>query len=463
MPTQRFDFPKDFVWGAATAAYQVEGAAQEDGRGDSVWDMVCRQKGFVVDGSSGAQACDHYHRWEADLDMIKDLGHQAYRFSIAWPRVIPGGRGEVNEKGLAFYDRLVDGMLKRGIRPNATLYHWDLPTPLEDAGGWINRDTAYRFQDYADAVAKRLGDRVEFWATFNEPGVFVGLGYDLGIHAPGKRLGHKAVNQAIHHVLLAHGLGIQALRKHVTRPDAKLGIVLAPTACWPQFNSPQDLAMAEKRFAHDNDWWVLPMVEGRYPEQVWKDKGDDVPELRAGDLETIGQAIDYLGVNYYSPARMVADPAQAQGWRWIPRAPDAPKPDMPGWEIFAPAMRSMLLQFSRRYKKPLYITENGMSIAADKPGADGSVHDPVRTDFMRRHLIEVHRAIAEGADVRGYFHWSLMDNFEWALGYTQRFGMVHVDYETLKRTPKDSALWYREVCKGGGFESEPTPDKRSGF
>jgi beta-glucosidase len=461
--TQRFNFPKDFVWGAATAAYQVEGAANEDGRGDSVWDQVCRQPGFVVDGSSGDVACDHYHRTDQDLDMMKNLGLQAYRFSIAWPRIIPGAKGRPNEKGLAFYDRLVDGLLKRGIRPNATLYHWDLPTELEDAGGWINRDTAYRFQEYADAVARRLGDRVEFWATFNEPGVFVGLGYDLGIHAPGKRLGRKAVNQAVHHVLLAHGLGMQALRKHVTRRDAKLGIVIAPTAVWPQYNTPENVAVAEQRFARENDWWVLPMVEGRYPEQVWKEKGDNVPELREGDLKTIHQPMDYLGVNYYSPARMVADSAQPQGWRWIPRAPDAPKPDMPGWEIFAPAMRSLLVQFTKRYKLPLYITENGMSIAADKPGADGQVHDPVRTDFIRRHLIEVHRANAEGADVRGYFHWSLMDNFEWALGYTQRFGMVHVDYQTQVRTPKDSALWYSGVIKENGFECEPTPDKKSGF
>ena len=463
MPTQRFEFPKDFVWGAATAAYQVEGAAKEDGRGDSVWDMVCRQPGFVVDGSSGMVACDHYHRWESDLDLMKDLGLQAYRFSVAWPRIIPGGKGAVNQKGLDFYDKLVDGMLKRGIRPNCTLYHWDLPTELEEAGGWLNRDTAFRFQEYAAVVAKKLGDRVEFWATFNEPGVFVGLGYDLGIHAPGKRMGSKRVNQAIHHVLLAHGLGVQEIRRHATRPDKKIGIVLAPTAAWPQSNTPANVAVAEKRFANDNDWWVLPMVKGHYPAQVWQDKGDEAPEVMQGDLETIHQDLDYLGVNYYSPARMVADESQVGGWRWIPRAPNAPKPDMPGWEIFAPAMRSMLVQFSKRYGKPLYITENGMSISADKPNAEGNVGDPVRTDFIRRHLIEVHRANAEGANVKGYFHWSLMDNFEWALGYTQRFGIVHVDYDTQKRTVKDSGKWYTQVIKDNGFETEPTPDKRSGF
>ena len=465
MPTQRFDFPQDFVWGSATAAYQIEGAAREDGRGDSIWDMVCRQPGFVVDGSSGAVACDHYHRWEADLDMMKDLGLQAYRFSVAWPRIIPGGSGAVNQKGLDFYDKLVDGMMRRGIRPNCTLYHWDLPTELEDAGGWINRDTAYRFQDYAAVVAKRLGDRVEFWATFNEPGVFVGLGYDLGIHAPGKRMGHQRVNQAIHHVLLAHGLGVQEIRRHASRADKKIGIVIAPTSPWPQTPSPANTAAAEKRFETENDWWVLPMVQGRYPQRVWdaRSAAGEAPETRAGDLETIHQELDYLGVNYYSPARMVADETQAQGWRWIPRAINAPKPDMPGWEIFAPAMRSMLVQFNKRYGKPLYITENGMSIGKDKPDAEGNVVDPVRTDFIRRHLIEVHRANAEGANVKGYFHWSLMDNFEWALGYTQRFGIVHVDYNTQKRTVKDSGKWYAQVIKDNGFETEPTPDKRSGF
>jgi beta-glucosidase len=463
MPSQRYEFPKDFVFGAATAAYQIEGAATEDGRGDSIWDMVCRQKDFVIDGSSGAVADDHYHRWEQDLDLMKDLGLQAYRFSIAWPRVIPGGKGAVNEKGLAFYDRLVDGLLKRGIRPNATLYHWDLPTELEDADGWINRDTAYRFQEYAEVVAKRLGDRVEFWATFNEPSVFVGLGYDSGYHAPGKKMGPKRVNQAVHNVLLAHGLGIQALRKHVTQKDAKLGIVLSLCSAWPQFNTPADIAAAEKRFATENDWWVLPMVQGRYPEQVWKDKGSDAPEVLEGDMAIIGQRLDYLGVNYYVPTRLVADPSQPQGWRDVPPAPNAPHQSMPNWEIFAPGLRSMLLQCARRYKLPLYVTENGMSQSFDKPGADGQVHDPVRIDFLKRHLIEVHRANAEGANVKGYFQWSLLDNFEWALGYTQRFGLVHVDYDTLKRTPKDSAAWYREVCKSGGFEAEPTPDKRSGF
>ncbi|MGH7442641.1 MAG: glycoside hydrolase family 1 protein, partial [bacterium] len=262
MPSQRFQFPPDFVWGSATAAYQIEGAVRADGRGDSIWDAYCRLPGKIHDGSDGAEACRHYEHWRNDLDLIRDLGHQAYRFSVAWPRIQPLGSGAFNPKGFDFYGRLIDGMLERGIKPNCTLYHWDLPTPLEKQGGWLNRETAQRYQDYAAAVAKRFGDRVDFWSTFNEANIFTSLGYELGVQAPGRREGAQACRQVVHHVLLAHGLGMKALREHMRRPGAQAGIVLSPLAIWPQDKSPETLAAAERRWQMDSDWWMLPMTKG---------------------------------------------------------------------------------------------------------------------------------------------------------------------------------------------------------
>ncbi|HTB21202.1 MAG TPA: GH1 family beta-glucosidase [bacterium] len=454
MPQRRFDFPPDFVWGSATAAYQVEGAAHADGRGDSVWDDFSRVRGNIADGSSGEEACRHYTLWREDLDLLKDLGQKAYRFSVAWPRIQPLGSGAFNARGFDFYGRLIDGLLERGIKPNCTLYHWDLPSPLERAGGWLNRDTALRYRDYAEAVAKRFGDRVEFWATFNEPSIFSLLGYRLGIHAPGRKESEQSFRQVIHHVLLAHGLGLQALRPNLRRPDAKAGIVLLAAAPWPMERRPGALAAAERCWQMGNDWWMLPMTQGRYPEGPWKRLGAAVPEVRAGDMDIIRKPLDYIGVNYYSPDRVLDDPQDPLGWKGVPAAPQAPRPDMPGWEIFAPGLRSVLLQFHRRYGLPIYITENGLGLKPEPLGPDGRVHDARRVDFLRRHLAEIRRAMDKGADVRGYFHWSLMDNFEWGFGYGLRFGLVHVDYQSYKRTPKDSALWYRDVIKNGGFEAE---------
>jgi beta-glucosidase len=454
MPNQRYEFPQGFLWGSATAAYQIEGATRADGRGDSIWDAFCRDSRRVADHSSGEDACRHYELWEQDLDLLREMGHQAYRFSVAWPRIQPEGSGAFNPKGFDFYGRLIDGMLERGIKPNCTLYHWDLPTALEKEGGWLNRETALRFQDYAHAVTKAFGDRVDLWATFNEANVFTILGYDLGVHAPARKEGAKAYRQVIHHVLLAHGLGLRAMRPNLTRPGAQAGIVLSPATVWPQDSRPETVAAARRRFELESDWWMLPMTQGRYPEGAWKRLGQAVPEPRPGDLEAICQPMDYIGLNYYSPARLTADPNDPLGWKVVPRSPQAPRPDMPGWEIFAPAMRSLLLQYHRRYRLPIYVTENGMSISADAPGADGAVHDPRRIEFIKRHLVEIRRAMDQGADVRGYFHWSLMDNFEWALGFTQRFGLVHVDFKTQKRTPKDSALWYRDFIRERAFEAD---------
>jgi beta-glucosidase len=457
MPFLRF--PPGFVWGAATAAFQIEGATQADGRGQSIWDEFCRRPGAIRDHSDAEVACGHFQRWAQDLDLMRELGLQGYRFSVSWPRVQPGGRGAFNQAGMDFYERLVDGLLERGIQPNCTAYHWDLPVELEREGGWLNRGTAQRFADYAGGLAKRLGDRVDLWATFNEANIFTLLGYETGSHAPGRREGAKACRQVVHHVLLAHGLAMQAMRPHVRRPGAQLGIVMSPSAAWPQDRRPGSLRAAANRFAMDSDWWMLPMTQGRYPAFAWKRLGADVPEVQGGDLQAIHQPLDYIGLNYYSPARVVEDPLDPQGWKPVPRSPLAPRPDMPGWEVFAPALRGLLLHYHRRYKLPIYVTENGMSVAGDAPDAQGRVDDPRRIDFLSRHLAEIHRAMAEGADVRGYFHWSLMDNFEWALGYTQRFGLVHVDYATLKRTPKASALWYRQAIQQGGFEAPDYPDQ----
>jgi beta-glucosidase len=453
-PTRRFDFPPDFVFGSATAAYQVEGAAHADGRGDSIWDAYSRRKGAIADGSSGEDACRHYELWQEDLDLLKDLGHQAYRFSVAWPRIQPLGSGAFNPKGFDFYSRLIDGMLERGIKPNCTLYHWDLPTPLEEQGGWLNRDTALRYRDYAHAVTKRFGDRVDLWATFNEANIFTLLGYKLGIHAPGRKESDQAYRQIIHHVLLAHGLGMQALRPNLRRPGAKAGIVLLAAAPWPMDPSPETRAAAERCWQMGNDWWMLPMTQGRYPEGPWKRLGQAVPQVQPGDLELIRQPMDYIGVNYYSPERVVADPADPGGWKGIAAPPQAPRPDMPGWEVFAPGIRSVLIQFHRRYGLPIYVTENGMGLNEEPLGDDGRVHDERRTDFLKRHLAEIRRAMEQGADVRGYFHWSLMDNFEWGFGFTLHFGLVHTDYQSYRRTPKDSALWYRACIKEGGFEAD---------
>ena len=460
---QRYAFPDSFLWGAATAAYQIEGAVAEDGRGDSIWDAYCRKPGAVQGGSSGAVACDHYHRWPEDQALMSGLGLKSYRFSIAWPRIQPLGKGPGLEAGLGFYDRMIDGLLQRAIAPNATLYHWDLPTALEDHGGWRNRDTAYRFQDYAAQVAKRLGDRVALWATFNEPQAFVGCGHVGGFHAPGRKDPDQVVRQIMHHVLLAHGLGMQALRATV-RKDTKLGIVMAPTLVWPAKETPLHYAAAEACWTEDNEWWMQPMLHGCYPELVRRRLAAQghAPVMVNDDLAQIQQPMDYLGVNGYFPIKVEPDPNAPLGFRRLPQsARNEPLTSM-RWEVFAPAFRSLLVQHHRRYGLPLYVTENGLSIAEDAPGPDGQVHDPRRIDFMQKHLAAVHQARQAGADIRGYFHWSFMDNFEWAEGYRQRFGLIHVDYATQKRTPKDSYAWYRRVIEAGGFDAA-VPEVVSGW
>lgn len=463
MKSTRYSFPPGFIFGTATAASQIEGATTADGRKDSIWEAFCRRLGAIADGSDTSLACDHYSRWRSDLALLKELGVDSYRFSIAWPRVIPEGRGAVNERGLDFYSSLVDELLRLGIRPNATLYHWDLPQALEEQGGWLNRDTALAFEAYAEAVLKRLGDRVDFWATFNEPQVFVYLGYEHGVHAPGRKEGRREVLSAIHHVLLAHGRGMQVIRKHA-KPGAQAGIVYAAAPIWPGTDKPEDVAAAERHWHRSNDWWMQPLVQGGYPADIAALYGEDAPRLQPEDEATMKQPLDFLGLNYYSPERIIDDPSLGPlEVARLPIAADAPRTDFPGWEIFPAGLQNHLQQFWRRYKVPLYVTENGASSLSDAPGPDGRVQDPQRLAYVRDHLIHCSRAIANGVDLRGYYVWSLMDNFEWALGYAQRFGIVHVDFKTQQRTPKDSFRWYQQVCRERGFEGPELPEIRSGF
>ncbi|MGH7442770.1 MAG: GH1 family beta-glucosidase [bacterium] len=443
-------FPKDFLWGAASAAYQIEGATRVDGRGESIWDVFCRKPGATEEGSSGEDACRHYELWERDLELIRSLGLKSYRFSIAWPRVVPQGRGAVNPKGLDFYERLLDRLLDLGIVPNITLYHWDLPQILEDQGGWPQRETALAFADYTAAVLKRLGDRPALWSTFNEPWCVANVGYGSGSHAPGRKECPQVVNQVIHHILLAHGLGVQAIRANSR--TAKVGIVIVPVVPIPFGDAPAHARAAEEHWQVENDWWMQPLLLGRYPADVWNWKGTDVPVVLPGDMENIRRPLDWLGLNFYFPNRVASG--------GTPLKPNIIRPkgvattDMPDWEVYPPIAERILLEFHRRYPRlPIYVTENGAAFAGDEPDAQGRVRDPQRLAYIRDHLASAKRAMDQGVDVRGWYVWSLMDNFEWRFGYNKRFGIVHTDYKTYERRVKDSGLWYRDLIAAGGFEA----------
>ncbi len=446
-------FGPDFSWGAATASYQIEGAVTEDGRGPSVWDTFCAEPGRVKDGDTGAVACDHYHRWPEDVALMRDLGIDTYRFSIAWPRIQPTGSGAVNEAGLAFYDRLVDGLLEAGVRPCPTLFHWDLPQALEDQGGWLSRETSLRFADYAAIVGERLADRVQMWATINEPSVVTLLGYAIGMHAPGRTLMFDALPVA-HHLLLGHGLALQALR---SAGAPMVGIASNHGPTWAASDSEEDRAAAA---LHDDvlNWlFADPVLTGRYPDTLV-----DLLPVQDGDLEVIRGPLDWFGLNHYAPALVAApgSPALAEAGEspGLTVGDDAPfrlaqingveRTDF-GWPIVPDAFREILVTLKERYGDalpPVYITENGCSYA-DGPGEDGRVRDDRRIAFLDGSLRALQQAREEGVDVRGYFTWSLLDNFEWAEGYSQRFGLVHVDYATQQRTPKDSFAWFRDVIR----------------
>jgi beta-glucosidase len=427
-------FPSEFVWGAATSAFQIEGATREDGRGPSIWDTFCATAGRVRAGETGEVACDFYHRFRGDVELMKELGLDAFRFSVAWPRVLPEGRGAVNAKGLDFYDRLVDALLEAGLRPFVNLYHWDLPQALEDAGGWPVRSTAEAFAEYADVVGARLGDRVGDWITHNEPFCASWLGYGMGVHAPGRTSARDAL-AAAHHLLLSHGWTVEVLRGHA--PDAEVGIVLDSWPIHPASDDPADVTVAWAADGVGSRWFFDGVLRGAYPLDVLERYADAAPEIRDGDMDAISAPIDFLGVNNYS-RRIVRAGA---GGTTVDVTPQGAQFTDMGWEVYPDGLAEVLTRLHREYGvESLYVTENGAAYA-DVVTHDGRVHDLERIDYLRGYLDAVARVVAEGVPVRGYFVWSLLDNFEWALGYGKRFGIVHVDYPTQARIPKDSARW----------------------
>jgi beta-glucosidase len=444
-------FPRDFLWGAASASYQVEGAVDEDGRGPSIWDMLCRKPGAVLGGHTGDIACDHYHRYREDVALMRSMGLKAYRLSIAWPRVLPDGVGSPNQAGLAFYDRVVDALLDAGIEPWVTLFHWDFPLSLYHRGGWLNRDSAEWFARYAAIVVDRLSDRVRHWLTLNEPQVYIGAGHQDGRHAPGDKLRLDEVLRAAHHTLLAHGRAVQAIRA-TTRQPCRIGYAPVGVAKMPASSSPADLDAAKKRtFAvtgalWNNAWWMDPVYLGRYPEDGLRAFGASAPMPQRGDLETISQPLDFFGVNIYHGEYVRAGRDGEPETVPLPVGHDLTGHD---WPVTPEAMYFAPRFFYERYAKPIVITENGVS-CRDWVSLDGRVHDPQRIDFLQRHLLQLERANADGVPIEGYFQWSLMDNFEWAEGYKHRFGLVHCDYATQKRTMKDSARWYADVIRTNG-------------
>lgn len=419
-----------FTMGVATSSFQIEGDATH--REPCIWDTFCEQPGKIADGSNGIVACDHVNRWSEDLDMVADMNVDAYRFSVSWPRIIRRD-GSVNAQGIDFYIALLDKLVARGIKPYVTLYHWDLPQYLEDEGGWLNRDTAYAFARYVEVVVQAFGDRVYSYATLNEPFCSAYLGYEVGIHAPGK-VGKEFGKKAIHHLLLAHGLAMNVLRKHV--PATESGIVLNFTPFYPATDSPADVAATNLAHIHFNDWYIRPVLEGQYPTLINELPDAYRPEVVEGDLDIIAAPIDFLGVNYYTRAR-VRDDGSEDPCQLPP--PDGCEKTAMGWEVYPDGLEDLLLQLHRDYSlPPLIITENGL--ASDDHLVNGEVNDTQRIRYLQSHMDAVTRAVEQGVTITGYFVWSLMDNFEWALGYEKRFGIVYVDYASQQRTLKASAL-----------------------
>jgi beta-glucosidase len=427
-------FPVGFRFGVAMASYQIEGAVNEDGRGESIWDTFCRRPGAVAGGDTGDVACDHYHRWREDLDLMASLGAESYRFSISWPRVQPDGRGALNRAGVDFYRRLCEGLRERGIEPVATLYHWDLPQARQAVGGWAARDTAERFAEYARLMGDALGDAVEAWITHNEPWVVAFLGHAEGVKAPGIRDWPTAL-RASHHLLLSHGWAVEALRG---RGPVGITLNLAPVRS-------DDPAAALRMDGYLNRWFLDPVFRGRYPEDMvahYERRYGPLDVVRSGDLDAISADIDFLGVNYYNPQRVRPDPSR-QPLELSAVVPPPPTTAM-GWEVDPDGLHELLVRVRRDYGNvPIYITENGAAFE-DGPVVNGTLEDPRRVEYLQSHLAALARAVADGVDVRRYFAWSMLDNFEWEHGYTKRFGLVYVDYATQRRVPKRSGLWYRD-------------------
>jgi beta-glucosidase len=453
VPDDPSRFPPGFSWGAATSAYQIEGAAREDGKGESIWDRFVRIPGAVSDGSSGEVACDHYHRWRDDIALMAELGLRAYRFSMAWARVMPDGGGPVNERGLAFYDRLVDGLLEAGIEPWVTLYHWDLPQALEDAGGWPARQTAERFAEYAGVAAARLGDRVGHWITVNEPWEIGILGYYRGAHAPGRKDLPDALS-AIHTLLLGHGLGVQAIR--AAAPRATVGITLSLATCYPA--SEHDGSAATRMDGHMNRWFLDPVLGRGYPPDMVSLYGDAAPAVAPGDLEIIAQPLDFLGINYYYSSWLAED-----GLAGPLRVSEAAPPEkldqtVLGWSVHPDGFYEMLVRLRDDYHpRSIVISESGAAFE-DSVTASGEVRDLNRLNYHASYLDAVARARREGVPVDGYFAWSLFDNFEWQQGYGPRFGLVRVDYASQLRTVKSSGRWYARVIAEGRLVDPGTAD-----
>jgi beta-glucosidase len=450
--TDRAPFPKSFLWGTATSSYQIEGAVREDGRSRSIWDAFSETAGATVDGDTGAVACDHYHRWREDVALMRRLGANAYRFSVSWPRILPDGTGAVNEKGLDFYERLVDALLRAGITPNLTLYHWDLPLALHERGGWRARDVAGWFAELATVLGRRLGDRVKLWATLNEPAVFLCFGFREGRHAPGERRPRRDALLCAHNALRAHAAAVQALRATVSAPRIGCALNIFPPC--PVSDAPADVEAARRAlFRVDEDelwctsWYSDPMLEGRYPEDGVARFGADMPAGWEADLATMKQPLDWLGLNLYSGSlcRAGAD-GEPEGVKLgvgHPRSAVSWQPILPQVMYWGPRY------YHERTGLPIQVTENGLS-TRDWIALDGKVHDPSRTDYLRRALLELARARRDGVPVEGYFHWTLMDNFEWAEGFRERFGLVYTDHETQRRIPKDSFDYYRKVIATRG-------------
>jgi beta-glucosidase len=444
-------FPEQFVWGAAAAAYQIEGAAAVDGKGPSTWDVFCRKPGAIWQNQNADVACDHYHRYREDVALMRRIGLRAYRLSVSWPRVLPDGVGRVSQPGLDFYDRLIDELLAAEIEPWVTLFHWDYPLALYHRGGWLNRDSVEWFGEYTERVVLGLSDRVRHWITLNEPQVFLGAGHHEGRHAPGDRLGFAEVLRAGHHALLAHGRAVQVIRARTKRP-ALVGCAPVALTKYPATSRAEDIAAARAatfgvnaRTAWNNGWWMDPVLLGRFPEEGLLYYGDEVPSWEPGDLELMSQPVDFCGLNLYqgTPVR-----AGAMGPEVVPHPPGAPLTAFDWWVTPAAAYWGPRL-FWERYGLPIVITENGVS-CRDWIAQDGRVHDPDRIDFTTRYLLELRRAIGDGVPVVGYFHWSWIDNFEWSHGYKHRFGLVFCDYATGTRVLKDSADWYARVIASHG-------------
>lgn len=453
MTAQMIKFPENFVWGAATAAYQIEGAWNEDGKGESIWDRFSHTPGNIEDNTTGDVTCDHYYRWPEDIALMQSLNLAAYRFSVAWPRILPQGRGQVNQDGLDFYSRLVDGLLAAGITPYVTLYHWDLPQVLQDEGGWPVRTIGQAFVDFVDVITRHLGDRVKHWVTHNEPWVIAMLGHHIGEHAPGWRDLNAALKVS-HHILLSHGWAVPVIRRN--SPGAEVGITLNLSPVYPASPSAADHNAARHFDGYMNRWYLDPLYGRRYPADMVADytAQGHLPEglsfVQPGDLETIAVKTDFLGLNYYMRALSRAEEAEDNLPRTRFLAPKSEWTDM-GWEVYPEGLFDLLCRLHFEYQPPkIYITENGASYG-DGPDAEGCIHDERRLAYLRDHFTAARRAIDTGVPLAGYFVWSLLDNFEWAKGCAQRFGLVWVDYKTQQRLPKDSALWYKTVITQNGF------------